>query len=590
MSPSERESFYDQEYQSFSDYLKIAKRHKNKMAITFVLIFGICAIIAYGLPGIYESRGTILIEQQEIPTDLVRSTVTSYADQRIQAISQRVMTRANLVQLIKKYNLYEDELRRDSLDSVVVNMRDEIGLEMVSADVIDPRRGVPTQATIAFTLTYENRSPEMAQKVANELVSLFLDENLNQRTQVAAEASNFLTIESNKLNSQILDLEDRLAEFKQQNATSLPELSNLNLQLMERTERQLSDVDQQVRSLTERQIYLESELAQISPYSLSYSATGQRVLGASDRLKALQSEYVSLVSRYSEEHPDVVKMQREIEALEEEVGIVDSVETQAQLKKQRAELAALKKRYSAEHPDIKNTERSVARLEAMLAQASEREKTSVVTDGKPDNPAYIQLKSQLEATTSQLDSLRKTRAEAEQKLVEYEARITAAPQVEREYKELVRDYDNAQLKYREVKNKEMEASMSEAMEQARKGERFTLLEPPLLPQEPSKPNRIAIVFLGFVFAIGGAVGVAAIAAALDDSIRDIRSLISVTHQPPLAVIPYIDTAAEVQAESSKKILYVCAAMAVVIGAVLAVHFLFYPLDIAFFVLQRKLGM
>src|ERR1700730_7989601 len=139
---------------------------------TFLLIGGIFAALAVAmallLPPTYTAGATILIEQQEIPQELVRSAVTSFADQRVQIISQRVMTTQNLLALIERYNLYPQIRFSKPREELLNKMRADISMKMISADVIDPRSGVPTRATIAFNVSYKNHSADLALKVADD--------------------------------------------------------------------------------------------------------------------------------------------------------------------------------------------------------------------------------------------------------------------------------------------------------------------------------------------------------------------------------------------------------------------------------------
>src|ERR1700722_4860205 len=168
---------------------------------------GIVAILlAAFLPATYQAAATILIEQQEIPQELVRSVITSFADQRVQVISQRVMTTQNLLGLIERYNLYSDIRLTKPREVLLLKMRGDIGLKMISADVIDPRSGRPTQATIAFNVSYKNHSPELALKVANDLTSLYLNENLTSRTQMAEQTSSFFAEEAARLQTRLYEL------------------------------------------------------------------------------------------------------------------------------------------------------------------------------------------------------------------------------------------------------------------------------------------------------------------------------------------------------------------------------------------------
>ncbi|MCP4042458.1 MAG: lipopolysaccharide biosynthesis protein, partial [Gammaproteobacteria bacterium] len=149
----------NQDEKTLNDYLGALRRRKVQWLSVIVLILVISAGVAFGLPAVYRATGTILIEQQEIPTELVRSTVTSYADQRIQVINQRVMTSTNLLEVVQKYNLYIDERKKDPIEVVLEEMREDIVMEMISADIVDPRTGKPAQATIAFSVSYDSKSP-----------------------------------------------------------------------------------------------------------------------------------------------------------------------------------------------------------------------------------------------------------------------------------------------------------------------------------------------------------------------------------------------------------------------------------------------
>ena len=385
-------------------YLSALRRRKGSLAGIVLLLLAATVSVAFGLSPVYRSTATILIEKQEIPSELVRSTITTFADQRIQVISQRVMTRANLLDIVKKYNLYPEVQKKEPSEVLIEYMRKDIKMNTVSADVVDPRSGQPTVATIAFTVGYDNDSPVLAQKVANELVSLYLNENLKSREQTANETSIFFSDETQKLSEQISTLERQLAEFKERNAGQLPELMQLNLQLMDRTGQEMTEVDRELRSLKERKIYLESQLAQLDPQSKLFSESGERILGAADRLRVLQAKYVGAAAAYGPDFPDLTRMRKEIEALKKETGEVDTrAEVELRLIKVRTDLALARDKYTQEHPDVKRLEREVAQLETASKIAPQPAEADSVA--RPDNPAYIQLQAQLQAADAEWNSL-----------------------------------------------------------------------------------------------------------------------------------------------------------------------------------------
>jgi len=239
-------------------------------------------------------------------------------------------------------------------------MRKDIHFQMISADVMDPRQGRATKANIAFTVSYDSASPELAARVANELVSLYLDENVKSRKRLSAEAESFLDDEANKLEQNIAGLEKSLASFKDRHANTLPDEELLNRESLIRSEDELRDIDTEMRALQQQSTYLEVQLAQLNPTAQVYTSTGERVLSPADRLKFLRTEYARLSGVYSPDHPDVQRLKREIAGLEADGGAVDSSnDLQRQLADAKTQLALLRERYSADYPDVVRLEKQM---------------------------------------------------------------------------------------------------------------------------------------------------------------------------------------------------------------------------------------
>jgi polysaccharide biosynthesis transport protein len=575
------------------DLLEIVRRRSKLLLLALAGALAVTLALALLLPATYQSAATILIEQQEVPPELVRSTVTSYADQRLQVINQRVMTTQNLLEIIRRYDLYPKMMRRESRERIIEEMRDDIRFNMLSADVIDPRSGVPRKATIAFTVGYEHRSPDLAMKVANDLTTLYLNENLTSRTRLAQDTSNFLTTEGDRLQKEIATLEQKLGAFKARNVEQLPELAGLNLQLLDRTEQELRNAETEMRSLAQQRTFLDAQLAQVKPNSVIISETGERILSPADRLKLLKSELASRKALYSPGHPDIVRIEREVAGLEgrgtSRAATADVNDVQRQLDEARGELAAAREKYSAEHPDVKRLERSVTQLESEFAQAVASPVPPALSDGA-DNPAYIQLRAQLEATVNNMRALEGKIASLRAQTFSYQRKVSISPRIEQEYREITRDYDNAQLRYRELRAKQMEAELAENLESGRKGERFTMIEPPLPPEEPASPNRLAILIIGLLLSLGLAGGSAAVAEATDTSVRSRRDLVDVMRAAPLALIPKIITSEEIAASKLRMKRAIFGSCAAAVLAVTLAHFFYRPLDTLWFVLMRRLGI
>ncbi len=566
----------------FSDYIAAFKRRRLSIIIIALTVFSIGALAAVLWPATYKSSATILIKEQDIPPELVQSTITSYASQRIQTISQRVMARPKLFEIINKYELYADERKRLTSEEIIEEMRENISLNMIDADVVDPRTGRPTAATIAFHLSFTGEDPEQVQKVANELMSLYLQENLKERSEKASETFVFLDEESDRLSKKIAALETKLAAFKKEHSNALPELAELNRQVLDRTEREMSDIDTQLRSLEERKILLQGQLAQLKPYG------ADAALDPATRLQALRTQYFGLVARYSEDHPDVLAVKREIAGLEQETGVVDSsAEQLKQIDALRGELAALEKKYSDQHPDVIKLRRQIESLQSSAQSSDRKSALASAAADNPDNPAYVQLKSQLEAANAEVRSLRTKKQDLSKKLDEYEQRLIETTQVEAEYRILARGLESEIKKHQEITGKKMAAQIAQELEKDSKGERFEIVEPPIFPEEPVSPNRPAILFLSLVLALGSGIGFAAAAESLDDSVHGAKSVAMDLGAAPLAIIPYLENDAETSKRKRRLATRAVAAVGAVILVIAALHVFWTPLDVLWYKALRK---
>jgi polysaccharide chain length determinant protein (PEP-CTERM system associated) len=512
-----------------NDYLGVLKRRKWSLLIPAALFFIISIIVALALPPVYQSISTILIEEQEIPADFVMSTVTSYAEQRLQTINQRIMSSTRLLEIINRLDLYPDLRETATTEEIVAEMRDNISLEYISADIVDRRTGRPATATIAFTLGYESTgSPATVQKVANVLASLFLEENLQVRERQALEATTFLEEELDKVKADLEAVEKKVADFKNIHINELPEMLSMNMQSLHTVEMTIDRVNEQLRSLEERKETLEIDLANLSP---------KLIMEDKSRLEQLKLDLTHMETKFSPLHPDVIKT--------------------------KAEIAELEKKVNAK-PATENTP-------------------------LPDNPAYITMTSQIGGLGSQIDSIRRQLKELETKAAGLQRRIKMTPNVEEKYNALLSERSNLQGKYDDLSRKLMEAKVSYGLEKEQKGERFTLIDPARLPEEPSKPNRLAIILIGLVLGLGAGVGTAALKEFSDQSFYNAKTLSDTTSFPVLAIIPQITTDEDLQKKAREKKIIFFVAIAGLIITVLLFHFLVMDLSVFWAKLTRKIG-
>ncbi len=549
-------------------------------------ILALAMVTAMVWPASYRSVGTILIEQQELPPDLVKSTITSFADQRIQVIAQRVMTTDNLLRIIDRYNLYPALRRNKPREVLLAQIRKDIHLQMISADVID--QGHAMKANIAFTVSYDSVSPESAARVANEIISLYLDENVKTRRRLSAEATTFLDDEAKKLDANIAQLEASVAAFKDKHINTLPDQAGINKEMLIRSEDELREIDSQLNSLDQQVTYLDAQLLQLAPNSQVYTSTGERVMSPADRLKYLRTEYARLSGIYSPDHPDVQRLKQEMDGLEREAGTVDSSnDLQRQLEDARTQLAQIQQKYAPDHPDVVRLQQQVDTLTQAIKDAPAV--APQPAPAHPDNPAYIQVTTQREVDGAQRNALLQKRASIEQKIADLHERLAAAPGVEHEFSDLIRELDNEQIKYREVRQKQMGAKLSENLEDEQKGERFTLIDPPLAPEEPATPNRPLLLGLGVLLALGAGVLTIVLLESRDGTVRSRRELEALLEVPPLAILPLVYTLADRARQRRRRRFALLGTIGAFAVTLILTHLFYRPLDLLWDAALRRLS-
>lgn len=512
---------------TFSDYLSILRRRGWVMTGTFGALFAAAVAVAMLLPPLYRSTGTILVESQQIPVDLVQATVTSYADERIEVIKQRVMTRENLLRIIAKYKLFADAGPTFTPSEQIDEMRKSIAVELVSANV---KPGTKGSGTIAFRVSFEGDNAGVAQQVANDLITLFLNENVKVRTERASQTTEFLTQESDKLKQELARLESQIAAYKQEHGKALPENVTLGLAAMQRAEADLRQVERDQAAAQEELREVESERAGAA---MTQPASPAPVVAsaAAGELQKARAELARLNAVYTDNHPDVRSMKRRLESLEQAVA-AEAVPA--------AGNAAF----------LGGVEAAMAKLDARAAALRER----------------IRLLGVQQA------SLRG-------RLVQMEGELVKSPQVERGLAALTRDYQSAQRKFEEIHAKKMTAQVAENLEGDQKAERFAILEPPVLPDRPIKPDRKKAILLGFFLACAGAAGLVVLLETLHGTVRGVEAISAVLGMRPLVTVPVIPVAAEL---GQRRRLYaqVAAGSSMAVGAALAaLHFLYLPLDL-----------
>jgi len=514
------------------DILVILKRRYRYIAVPLAL--GLAVSIAASLlwPPVYRSVATILLQNSSVPEDFMDAAGETSADSRVHVITQRVMTTANLMPIVERLDLYSEDRGKLAASQIARKMSKAINLEMVSAEVSNPQNTRRFETTIAFTLSFDYGDPDTARKTLEELVALYLDENVRTSRARVSETVQLRAGEVENHRRYVEQLESELAAFKEEHAGKLPDQIAAKQRQRDEIERELFDISNRLEALDEKRIYLGAQIAQVNPADAPVKDRAQ--WGPAEKLRAAQSEYLTLSSRYGPDHPDVQRAKRELEALESEVGTGESrAALEARRDALRSELATLAGTYSQAHPEVQRVKRELKTVEDRMRDLS--------ADYVPTNPLIIQLSAQLAAADAEYKALVEQRATRQELMAKYEDEIREGPQIEREYRSLTREYESALATYKDVQAKKRKAELGQAMEEQKTTEQFDVLEAPTLPIEPQEPDAKAIMAVGAILSLVLAVGAAVLAEVLDYSVYGTRQLTEIAGAPPLAVIPRIRT-------------------------------------------------
>lgn len=501
------------------------KRQLKTIIYTAGPVLALILGVAFGLPDVYRSTGVIRIDQN-VQGD--NRAVDTYAEYLIQTLTGQVFTNENLDSWIDEYGAYAEESGWSDARKRSV-MGDNLKTTIVTTPVIDPRSGREREVVTGFEVSFDSRTPELAHRVAGAAVEAFLVENRRSREARGTEEIEFFKTEAEQYRAQIAEVDARLADFKERNARRLPDLVQVNMNAMDRVERDLEAAQLQIDNLKRERVILQSQLSQIP--STSDEAIQQ--------LAELQNEYVRVSSIYQDTHPTVVSIRKQIDLLSQSVDGAAAIPILRQQQEEiAAALAEARDKYSEDHPNVRQLIRSETAIRdriAALAEGSGVDASEVVST----NELYVQLDTQIKTVDAEVSGLNARILDLRQKRQVYEDLLLQTPQVDVEYQDLLRDLENARNLYEETQEQQRKAELALGLARGSQGEQLVLAKAPGYPQSPSGPPRAAIIVLGVILAAGAGVGIATLRETSSGTVRSSRDVFELSGTPPIALIPTI---------------------------------------------------
>jgi succinoglycan biosynthesis transport protein ExoP len=482
-------------------YLGIVRRRHLQFLVPVFLGWALVWGVSWVLPPRYQSTTLILVEQPTMPRDYVTPNVNDNLQERMQSITQQILSRTRLLHIIDQLSLYGNGRSQPSPDQKVDRMRKDIDIELV--------RDARNQIT-AFNVSYSSGDPRQAQQVTSELTNLFINENLEVRQQQSEDTTKFLESQLESARKTLADQEDKIRQFKALHPGELPAQVGSNLQILAGLQSQLQSEEDSLNAAKQQRTYLETLLNQYRSLQGTSKTAGGAPVGLpaiNEELEKLRAQLADLSSHYTDRHPDVRK-----------------------LKQQIAETEATRDRIIA---DLKAKE-------SVSADPNAADVTADVPEVRDPSSPMAQLQGQLQSNRVEIASRERAVTDLKAKVVDYQARLNQEPVREQQLADLTRGYEQSKANYDDLLKKKNESAMATSMELLQQGERFRIIDPPSLPVKPEFPNRLK--FCGIGLGIGLALGAVVVGASevMDDRIYDEKELQELL---PIAVISEIPTIA-----------------------------------------------
>lgn len=475
------------------DVVRIAWRRKWWAILPAVVIAASAAAWVRTLPNLYHSETLILVVPQRVPESYVRSTITTRIEDRLQSITQQILSRTRLERIIQDFNLYAVERRTAIMEDIVERMRKVIEVQVVKGD--------------AFHVGFTSDDARTAMRVTERLASLFIEENLRDREVLAEGTNQFLEAQLEDARRRLIENEKRLEDYRRQHSGELPTQLEANIQGQHNIEMQLQALLESVNRDRDRRLTLERLIADAGtvdavsppPHTVALTPDGVPIgATAADQLLAAQDTLRAVALRMTPEHPDMLRLKRLV----------------AELQK-KADAEALARPVSAGAPAL------------TVAELTRRNRLAEIT------AEFDKVDRQI---TQKLGDEKRLRA----MLGEYQKRIEAAPARQSELTELTRDYETFQASYKSLLGKKEDSNVSANLERRQIGEQFKILDPARMPERPASPNRPMLQAVGVAAGLAVGLALAVLVEYLDKRLKSEADVKAALNLIVLATIPVLE--------------------------------------------------
>ncbi len=490
----------------------------------------VCGLAGFAVarfwPHLYRSEALIVVEQQQVPQQYVTANAATDAQDRLRSMTQQILSRTRLTRLIEQFNLYPRDRTHMIMDDLVDRMRKELKIDPVKTE------GQPGQLT-AFTISFAAESPRLAQQVTDELTSILIEQNMADRTQASEGTTDFLKNQLEEARKDLDQKEQRQRQLKTEYLGELPEQQQSNLQILNSLEIQLHAASDALARAQQDKIYLESarneylaaqQKAPQSSMQSSADAGSQTAATADVALRSLRDQLTQLEAKYTPQHPDIIRLKKEIEEWESLKQNVDS-------------------------PPASRTPLPNSGSDQLKGEAS------------------TEIDGRLKANAMEIAGYRKDMADLQHRITDLQSRLSLTPVREQQLSEVDRDYENARAYYQSLLSKKLESDLATNLEKRRQGEQLRVLDAASLPRKPSEPNPTLISIAGWLVGLGLGIALMVVRERTLGVLVSEADVSNCTHLPVLVRIPVLRSQREQAARRWLRAFEISAVTVLILGSV-----------------------
>jgi polysaccharide chain length determinant protein (PEP-CTERM system associated) len=513
-------------------YLDVVRRRHLHFLIPLLIGWSVVWGASWLLQPRYKSSTLILVEQPTMPKNYVMPNVSDDLQDRLQSITQQILSRTRLLLIINKLHLYSEKSDPVTPDEKVDRMRKDIGKPELEHDVHN-------NEITTFRINYSAHDPHVAQQVTGELTNLFINENLKVRQHESEDTTKFIESQLETARASLEEQEAKVKDFEARHMGQLPSQQASNLQILSGLQAQLQNEQDSLNSAKQQRVFLQAQIEQYkslrgTPLAADATPTELAVNSLNQELDRLRAKLADLSSRYTDRYPDVLSLKDQIARTEHE----------------RDRLLA-----DSQHKE------GDAKRSAGGASAGG-------VGDRPQSAPMMQLQSQLQSNQAEISNREQAITALKARINEYQARLNDEPESEQQLADLTRGYDQSKANYDDLLKKKNDSQMATSMEQMEQGERFTMLDPPSLPLKPDFPNRLKFCGIGLV--VGLALGFAVVGGFefLDDRLYSEKEIKDLLSTGVISEIPEVCSVLDVQM-SRRRVAWHWAMAALVVATIVA---------------------